>query len=141
MGLPVTPQCQTRATHACSCPATTHSIHKVSSHPHPIMRAQADRSTKVSKSNTESHLGKSAGDDAHAPVVEGSCNCGSIKVSLPKSAFPTNSVLCHCTNCRKSSGSLYSGNLVVESDYIRIDGTPKGYRDTNTTTGGPVTRQ
>lgn len=43
----------------------------------------------------------------HETLVYGTCNCGAIKISLPKSSFPSYCGLCHCANCRASSGSLY----------------------------------
>ncbi len=43
---------------------------------------------------------------ASPEIIHGACNCGRITVSLPRSAFPTASSLCHCLNCRASGGSL-----------------------------------
>ena len=47
--------------------------------------------------------------------VKGHCNCGAITVSIAKDAFPSYCGLCHCLNCRASSGSLYvdSTNHIV----------------------------
>ena len=44
-------------------------------------------------------------------MIEGSCLCGSVAfgVTPPFSAFR----YCHCSRCRKASGSAYAANLLV----------------------------
>ncbi len=44
-------------------------------------------------------------------VISGSCLCGSVTfaVTPPFSAFR----YCHCTRCRKASGSAHAANLIV----------------------------
>lgn len=49
-------------------------------------------------------------------IIKGACNCGRINVSVPRSSFPTFSSLCHCLNCRASSGSL--SVLRSKSNYL-----------------------
>lgn len=39
-------------------------------------------------------------------LIKGECNCGKITVSIPKPNWPSACSLCHCLNCRASSGSL-----------------------------------
>lgn len=49
-------------------------------------------------------------------VVTGSCLCGSVEfeVELPFERF----VNCHCSRCRKSSGSAYAANALVPPDAL-----------------------
>ncbi|KAK8844829.1 hypothetical protein IAR55_006679 [Kwoniella newhampshirensis] len=60
-------------------------------------------------------------------TISGSCNCGAIKVTIPR---PQNSVLCHCTSCRKSGGTIYSTNLVTDPKDLNVEGAPSQYRAT-----------
>ncbi|KAF1994344.1 hypothetical protein P154DRAFT_527141 [Amniculicola lignicola CBS 123094] len=75
-------------------------------------------------------------------MAEGQCNCGSIKVKIPKQ--PDQSVLCYCDNCRRSCGSAMSVNYVFERSDIDIDDPKdvlKGYADSNTKSGNTITRR
>lgn len=68
---------------------------------------------------------------------EGGCLCGDVRYVLK--AEPRPGVLCHCTHCRKQSGSLFSFNIVVrESDYEQT-GETKVFVDTGDS-GQPVNR-
>ncbi|EXJ89350.1 hypothetical protein A1O3_02417 [Capronia epimyces CBS 606.96] len=54
----------------------------------------------------------------------GSCFCGNIKVEY--SGEPASTALCHCADCRKMSGGLYSYNVLVPSANFKVTaGTPK----------------
>lgn len=50
-------------------------------------------------------------------VVRGSCLCGSVsyEVRLPFIHF----VKCHCSRCRKATGSAYAANALVAPDAFR----------------------
>lgn len=51
---------------------------------------------------------------------------------------------CHCSNCRKSSGSYVSANLRIESKTITIadpQGSLKKYEDGDTASGNVVVRE
>jgi hypothetical protein len=74
-------------------------------------------------------------------TINGACNCGAIKISIPKSSLPTYCGLCHCLNCRASSGSLFSVNLPTPTKDISIIGEPKIYIDRNTDSGHTVGRR
>ncbi|KAF2113988.1 Mss4-like protein [Lophiotrema nucula] len=63
-------------------------------------------------------------------IIRGSCNCGNVAVSMTKNVFPSSCSLCHCLNCRASSGSLFAVNIPVPKDAVKIEGTPKVYVDT-----------
>ncbi|CAD0112427.1 unnamed protein product, partial [Aureobasidium uvarum] len=56
-------------------------------------------------------------------MYTGSCFCKKITVEL--SAEPQVVALCHCTDCRKMSGSVYSYNFIVGADDYKISGTPE----------------
>ncbi|UKZ67034.1 uncharacterized protein TrAtP1_008197 [Trichoderma atroviride] len=57
-------------------------------------------------------------------LTYGGCLCGSIRYKY--SAEPTAKVLCHCSDCRKISGSNYSVNfLIPEAAFQVTSGTPK----------------
>jgi hypothetical protein len=51
------------------------------------------------------------------PAVKGSCLCGSVAFELtgPPSAFR----YCHCSRCRKATGSAHAANLFVPQDRFR----------------------
>ncbi|OMP85316.1 hypothetical protein BK809_0003986 [Diplodia seriata] len=46
----------------------------------------------------------------------GGCLCGAIRYSLPASASPIYSVICHCTNCKKSSGTHMVNTSIFTKD-------------------------
>ncbi|KAJ4865478.1 glutathione-dependent formaldehyde-activating enzyme domain-containing protein [Trichoderma breve] len=65
----------------------------------------------------------------------GSCNCGSITVSL--SAPPSKTVACHCLNCRRAGGP-YSINYVMDESEVKVDDvrdTLNEYEDYKTASG------
>ncbi|EKD13085.1 uncharacterized protein L3040_007168 [Drepanopeziza brunnea f. sp. 'multigermtubi'] len=63
--------------------------------------------------------------DSFEDTLQGSCNCGNIVVSLPISSLPSSVTLCHCSECRASSGSLFAVNISTPTQDIKIEGTPK----------------
>ncbi|EOA91611.1 hypothetical protein ACJQWK_03423 [Exserohilum turcicum] len=59
----------------------------------------------------------------------GGCLCGNIRYEVQGKAEA--SVLCHCFDCRKISGSTYSSNAMYSEDKFKItQGTPKQYKKT-----------
>ncbi|KAI4719945.1 hypothetical protein E4T48_03804 [Aureobasidium sp. EXF-10727] len=57
---------------------------------------------------------------------KGSCYCGAITFSY--TGEPLNKAICHCTDCRKISGSAYSTNIVIPSaSFSLLSGQPKKY--------------
>ncbi|GAA6013197.1 hypothetical protein JCM11491_005211 [Sporobolomyces phaffii] len=76
-------------------------------------------------------------------MPSGSCNCGAVKIEVPDSAFPKESVLCHCKNCRASSGSVFTVNLVIPTDQIKFvnESAVKVYEDKNTDSGHTAVRK
>ncbi|KAL2784915.1 Mss4-like protein [Aspergillus keveii] len=58
-------------------------------------------------------------------MVHGSCYCGAIRIEYP--GEPLKTALCHCTDCRKITGSVFTYNFVaLRSDlHVSGSGTPK----------------
>ena len=72
----------------------------------------------------------------------GSCLCGKVtyeikggplnKVNfigcpLPKISTNLSQALCHCNQCQKNSGSIYSTNIVISNDFFKSTGKTKSY--------------
>lgn len=72
-------------------------------------------------------------------VVEGGCNCGAIRYRL--TGDPLVVAICHCTNCRRQSGSAFSVNVVMRADAMAMTGNVATYEDADTESGSPVLRQ
>ncbi|THW99704.1 hypothetical protein D6D13_09983 [Aureobasidium pullulans] len=53
--------------------------------------------------------------------LHGSCFCKKIQLEL--SGEPHAIALCHCTDCRKISGSVYTLNFIVSTTDLRISGS------------------
>ncbi|KAF8861415.1 hypothetical protein BDZ45DRAFT_587153, partial [Acephala macrosclerotiorum] len=51
-------------------------------------------------------------------IPTGSCSCGTIKISYTGS--PVRTALCHCSNCRHYTGSLFSINYVIPFEIFKI---------------------
>ncbi|KAI1100643.1 Mss4-like protein [Jackrogersella minutella] len=55
---------------------------------------------------------------------QGSCFCGKVRISYE--GEPVTQVLCHCLDCRKITGSVFSTNLVVPGAGFKVlSGAPK----------------
>jgi hypothetical protein len=67
----------------------------------------------------------------------GGCQCGQIRYRLESE--PLAVTLCHCSHCRKQSGSNQALNWVVLSDNLTIEGALKSFPDTGDS-GHPVMR-
>lgn len=73
------------------------------------------------------------------PVLNGGCNCGAVRYSLKGKVLGV--AACHCTNCRKQSGSAYSVNMVVRASDMQLDGELTTFADHETESGKPVSRE
>jgi hypothetical protein len=59
-------------------------------------------------------------------ILRGGCACGAIRYEC--TSEPMLSVLCHCRDCQRSTGSGHAAELVVlESGFSFIKGTPRHY--------------
>ncbi|KAL2824184.1 Mss4-like protein [Aspergillus pseudoustus] len=54
-------------------------------------------------------------------MVSGSCFCGAIRIEL--TGEPLKAALCHCADCRKITGSLFTYSFVVLRSQLQISGT------------------
>lgn len=72
-------------------------------------------------------------------MIEGGCNCGEIRYRID--GAPVAVAACHCTRCRRQSGSIYSVNLIVPIAAMTIEGSPSVFTDRDTTSGEPVRRE
>lgn len=70
--------------------------------------------------------------------IEGGCLCGAIRYT--SEAEPVLTGICHCTDCRKQSGTAFSINLGVPKDELQITGTLKQFDTMGTDRGAPAHR-
>jgi hypothetical protein len=68
---------------------------------------------------------------------KGGCLCGAVRYVLK--GEPRGTAICHCTHCRKLSGSPFSFNLVMRQTDYEQTGETKVYVDTGDS-GQPVYR-
>ncbi|KAK4125688.1 hypothetical protein N657DRAFT_642430 [Parathielavia appendiculata] len=54
--------------------------------------------------------------NSHAAGLPVSCQCGNIKLTTPPA--PMGMSYCHCTNCRKQSGSAFSSSVYFPTDLV-----------------------
>jgi len=57
----------------------------------------------------------------------GACLCGKVQYKLEGEAMF--SVVCHCKNCQKQSGSAFSINMICKQDQIDVTGKLSSYED------------
>ncbi|WWD18818.1 hypothetical protein CI109_103273 [Kwoniella shandongensis] len=57
-----------------------------------------------------------------ASTIKGRCNCGRYTISMPK---PDQMNLCHCVDCRRWSGAMYSAHLITDTSNVTLEGTPE----------------
>ncbi len=77
-------------------------------------RARARRATQPLR-NRGPEAGGRAGEDA---VITGSCLCGGIRFEITGKLGPMGA--CHCSMCRKATGSAFSVNALVRPGYFRL---------------------
>lgn len=71
--------------------------------------------------------------------LRGGCNCGAVRYEI--AASPLAVIACHCTSCRRQSGSAFSVNLIVRADKMSIEGDMATWLDPDTESGAPIERQ
>lgn len=57
-------------------------------------------------------------------MLNGRCLCGAITFST--SAEPRGASMCHCSQCRRQSGGIWS-SAIVEKDALQITGEPRWF--------------
>lgn len=60
--------------------------------------------------------------------IAGGCLCGKVRYHSDAEALLT--VLCHCRNCQKQSGTTYSTNIAMPRGTLNIDGEMTVFADT-----------
>ena len=58
--------------------------------------------------------------------LSGSCQCGAVE--LVARGRPNRVGLCHCLDCRKHSGSLFSASAMFPANAVRIEGETSSYK-------------
>ena len=54
--------------------------------------------------------------------LDGRCLCG--KVTYHCDGEPMTTLLCHCTDCQRQTGTAFSIVVGVERDALHVEGTP-----------------
>lgn len=72
-------------------------------------------------------------------TIEGGCNCGKVRYTLESP--PLAVAVCHCSRCRRQSGSAFSVNLIMKAKDVRVDGELAAYEDPESESGMPVRRE
>lgn len=72
-------------------------------------------------------------------MIEGGCNCGAVRYRAE--GDPIVVAQCHCSNCRKQSGSAFSVNLLFKASAVTQEGDLTVYEDKDTHSGNAVLRQ
>ncbi len=73
-----------------------------------------------------------AGEPA-APVTHGRCLCGAVAFRVLGALGPV--VLCHCSQCRRASGSAYSPNASIDDAQFRLDRGAEAVREHESSPG------
>jgi len=74
--------------------------------------------------------------------LDGHCLCGQVSYTVDDGTEPIMTGICHCTECRRQSGSAWSCVVGVDEDAFHISGDPlKSYETIGTDTNQPVDRQ
>ncbi len=55
----------------------------------------------------------------------GGCLCGDVRIVA--SGRPDRVGICHCFDCRKHHGALFSASAIFRKEAVTIDGEPRGY--------------
>jgi hypothetical protein len=63
------------------------------------------------------------GQDTVAFLQEGGCHCGTLRYKLTHP--PLRTLICHCTDCQRISGSAFGISVVCIADAFTLSGTPK----------------
>ena len=65
-------------------------------------------------------------------MMTGKCQCGAIRYSI--TGEPAYSAICHCRDCRASSGAPMTGWALFPQDAVTIEGDPVLYRSSDNAT-------
>jgi len=59
-------------------------------------------------------------------AIEGSCLCGGTKVKIENEEHDTQ-IICHCNDCKQTSGSGFSTNILAKDANITVTGLKQDY--------------
>ncbi|KLO16899.1 hypothetical protein SCHPADRAFT_901064 [Schizopora paradoxa] len=75
------------------------------------------------------------------PPFHGSCLCG--KITFEVNASPMIVSCCHCTNCKKYTGTVFTSNVIFPANSVKItkgEELVKSYRDDAQDSGNSIAR-
>ena len=58
----------------------------------------------------------------------GGCLCGAVRYHSPEDPIVT--INCHCDDCRRSTGAVFSTNVMVPEDHLHVEGETRRYEHT-----------
>lgn len=58
-------------------------------------------------------------------MLSGRCHCGAVRYQMKPD--PLHHCLCHCSDCRQTTGAPAVSWALVKREDIRIEGTPRSY--------------
>jgi hypothetical protein len=70
--------------------------------------------------------------------LDGSCLCG--EITYESDAEPIGTVICHCADCQRQTGTSFSILVGIPRDKLDIHGTPKVFETIGDDRGAPVYR-
>ncbi|KAF8069260.1 Mss4-like protein [Lyophyllum atratum] len=71
------------------------------------------------------------------PPLTGKCLCGQTQITV--GSTHEDQILCHCTDCKRTSGSAFSTNILAPQNMVTITGPTKTF-DMKAASGNTVTR-
>ena len=54
-------------------------------------------------------------------ALKGSCLCGAVRIELPGKPYRVG--ICHCLDCRKKSGGIFTSWAIYPVDQVKVTGT------------------
>ncbi|KAF9461715.1 Mss4-like protein [Collybia nuda] len=70
-------------------------------------------------------------------AIKGACLCGQVTITLESEH--NDQVACHCNDCKQTSGSAFSTNVLAPQKDVKIEGSFKVY-DSKGASGNTVSR-
>src|SRR5262245_46736744 len=61
-----------------------------------------------------------------AKLMQGGCLCGAVRIEVSGEAYRVG--ICHCLDCRKHSGSVFSAFAIYPVEIVIVRGTTSNYR-------------
>ena len=59
--------------------------------------------------------------------IQGQCLCGKTTVTITNGENFKDQLLCHCWDCKQTSGSAFSVNILAPKKDVKIEGAVKQY--------------